>query len=114
VAGRVTDFLVGCDGRLVSGVFLATYVVAGRPSLGQVQICQHRAGAVVYRLKPGHDFRAAPDAEYLRAATRQYLGPRAEAEVEVVDELPPEPSGKFLFSRSTVTPDFLAPARAGG
>jgi phenylacetate-CoA ligase len=113
VAGRVTDFLVGCDGRLVSGVFLATYVVAQRPSLGQVQIHQHRAGAVVYRLKPGRDFRAAADAEYLRAATRHYLGPRAEADVEVVDELPPEPSGKFLFSRSTVTPDFLAPGRNG-
>ena len=36
--GRSTDFLVGSDGRLVSGVFLATYVVAQRPSLGQVQI----------------------------------------------------------------------------
>jgi hypothetical protein len=88
--------------------------VAQRPSLGQVQIHQHRAGAVVYRLKPGRDFRAAPDAEYLRLATRQYLGPRAEAEVEIVDELAAEPSGKFLFSRSTVTPDFLAPVRAGG
>src|SRR5262249_52620523 len=112
--GRVTDFLVGCDGRLVSGVFLATYVVAQRPSLGQVQIHQNRAGAVVYRLKPGRDFRAAPDAEYLRLATRQYLGPRAEADVEIVEELPPEPSGKYLFSRSSVTPDFLAPLRPGG
>src|SRR5207248_7261417 len=72
VAGRVTDFLVGCDGRLVSGVFLATYVVAQRPSLGQVQIHQDRPGSVVYRLKPGRDFRAAADAEYLRAATRHY------------------------------------------
>src|SRR5262249_29218268 len=44
VAGRVTDFLVGADGRLVSGVFLATYLVAQRPSLGQVQIHQEKAG----------------------------------------------------------------------
>jgi hypothetical protein len=29
---------------------------------------------------------------------------------EAVDELTPEPSGKFLFSRSTVTPCFLARA----
>ena len=66
VAGRVTDFLVGCDGRLVSGVFLATYVVAQRPSLGQVQIRQHRAGAVTYRIKPGRDFNPDGDLEYLR------------------------------------------------
>ncbi len=35
VAGRVTDFLVGCDGRLVSGVYLATYVVAQRRAWGR-------------------------------------------------------------------------------
>jgi phenylacetate-CoA ligase len=108
VAGRVTDFLVACDGGLVSGVYLATYVVAQRPSLGQVQIVQDRAGAVLYRIKPGRDFRPAEDGAYLRAATRQYLGERAEVSWATVDDLAPEPSGKFLFSRSTVTPDFLA------
>ncbi len=113
VAGRVTDFLVGCDGRLVSGIFLATYVVAHRPTLGQVQIRQHRAGAVLYRIRPGHGFRPAEDTEYLRAATRRYLGEAARADAEIVAELPHEPSGKFLFSRSTVAPAFLAP-RTGG
>ncbi len=108
VAGRVTDFLVGCDGRLVSGVYLATYVVAGRPSLGQVQVRQDRAGAALWRLKPGRGFRPAEDLEYLRRASQRFLGERAVIESEVVDDLPAEPSGKFLFSRSTVTPSFLA------
>jgi phenylacetate-CoA ligase len=107
VAGRVTDFLVGSDGQLVSGVFLATYVVAQRPSLGQVQIHQDRPGAVVWRLRPGPGFQAEADAEYLRAATRRYLGEHARAELEVVDEFPATPSGKFLFSRSSVMPSFL-------
>lgn len=53
VSGRVTDFLVGADGRLVSGVYLATYVVARRTSLGQVQILQEEPGRVRYRIKPG-------------------------------------------------------------
>jgi phenylacetate-CoA ligase len=111
VAGRVTDFLVGADGRLVSGVFLATYVVAQRPSLGQVQIRQERAGAVTYRLRPGRDFNQEPDTAYLREQTRRYLGATAEADVEIVAELPNEVSGKFLFSRSTVTPTFLTGCR---
>jgi phenylacetate-coenzyme A ligase PaaK-like adenylate-forming protein len=110
VAGRITDFLVGADGRLVSGVFLATYVVAQRPSLGQVQIRQERAGAVVYRIRPGRDFDPNADAEYLRNATRLHLGEGAACDWEAVDELPSELSGKFLFSRSSVTPRFLAPA----
>jgi phenylacetate-CoA ligase len=108
LAGRVTDFLVGADGRLVSGVFLATYVVAQRPSLGQVQIRQDRAGAVLYRIRPGSGFHYPDDLEYIRRATRRHLGDATVVDAEVVGELPAEPSGKFLFSRSTVAPDFLA------
>jgi phenylacetate-CoA ligase len=107
VAGRVTDFLVGCDSRLVSGVYLATYVIAHRPSLGQVQIRQDKPGAVTYRIKPGRDFHHENDLEYLRATTRRYLGAEMRIDSEVVEELPAEPSGKFLFSRSTVAPEFL-------
>jgi phenylacetate-CoA ligase len=109
VHGRVTDFLVGADGRLVSGVFLATYVVAHRPSLGQVQIDQHTAGHVNYRLVPGPGFDPQADGEYLRRATREHLGACASCTLECVRELKAAPSGKFLFSRSTVTPAFLAP-----
>ncbi len=110
VSGRVPDFLVGADSRLVSGVFLATYVVAHRPSLGQVQICQDKAGAVTYRIRPGREFDPNADGEYLRQATRRHLGDGAACDWEAVEELPAEPSGKFLFSRSSVAPRFLAPA----
>jgi phenylacetate-CoA ligase len=102
VAGRVTDFLVGSSGQLVSGVFLATYVVAQRPSLGQVQIHQQRAGHLTWKLKPAPSFDPAADGEYLRRATCDYLGAAATADVEPVHEFPVSPSGKFLFSQSTV------------
>src|SRR5262249_54008181 len=88
-------------------VFLATYVVAHRPGLGQVQIRQDRAGEVVYRVRPGHAFAPAEDVAYLEATSRQYLGAGVAVRWELVEELPSEPSGKFLFSRSTVTPSFL-------
>jgi phenylacetate-CoA ligase len=108
IAGRVTDFLAGSDGRLVSGVFLATYVVAQRPSLGQVQIVQDRAGEVRYRIKRSAAFNAIADLDYLRRTTRTHLGAETIVEVEYVEDLPNEPSGKFLFSRSSVTPAFLS------
>jgi phenylacetate-CoA ligase len=107
LAGRVTEFLVGGDGRFVSGVFLATYVVAHRPSLGQVQIHQDRPGHVVYRLRPGPGFDPAADGDYLRQSTRQHLGPQSTCDLEVVAELPRTASGKFVFSCSSVSPAFL-------
>ncbi len=107
VAGRVTDFLVGSDGRLVSGVFLATYVVARRPGLGQVQIRQEERGKVLYRIKAGSNFRERDDLEYLAAETRRYLGEGTLVDWEFAADLGPEPSGKYVFSRSEVSIDSL-------
>jgi phenylacetate-CoA ligase len=107
VAGRVTDFLVGADGRLVSGIFLATYVIGKRPSLGQVQIHQETAGQVLFRIHRGPDFRDGEDIDYLHQAARRYLGKDAVVDCEFVDELPAEASGKFLFCRSMAAPDYL-------
>src|SRR5262249_7396277 len=108
VAGRVTDFLVGGDGRLVSGVFLATYLVAQRPGLGQVQILQDQPGQALFRIKPGANFRAPEDLDYLQSATRRHLGADAAVDWEFVEDLPAEASGKFLFCRSRAAPDYCS------
>jgi phenylacetate-CoA ligase len=110
VAGRVTDFLVGADGRLVSGAFLTIQLVAPRPRLGQVQIRQDTPGRVRFRIKPGPEFDSVTDLAYLERTARQYLGEGTVVEHEYVAEMPAEPSGKFLFCRSTVTPEFLRTA----
>ena len=114
VSGRVTDFLVGTDNQLVSGVFLATYVVAQRPSLGQVQIHQDTPGRVLFRIRPGNAFRPEEDLPYLETSTRRHLGDTMVVDHELVDELKPEPSGKFLFSRSTIAPSYLGGTSAEG
>jgi phenylacetate-CoA ligase len=106
VHGRVTDFLTGSDGRLVSGAALTIYIVARRPSLGQVQIEQERAGEVRYRIRPGRNFCYTSDLEYLERTTRQHLGDDTLVLWEFVDEIRSEPSGKFQFSRSSVVPAF--------
>ncbi len=111
VSGRVTDFLVGSDGRLVSGVFLATYVIGRRPSLGQVQIHQEAAGQVFFRICRGPDLRE-DDLDYLQEASRRYLGQDTVVDWEFVESLPAEPSGKFLFCRSAAAPEWFNNARA--
>lgn len=107
VAGRVTDFLVGSDGRLVSGVFLATYVIGCRPSLGQVQILQETAGQVLFRICKGPHFRDPDDLDYLQEASRRYLGSDTVVDWEFVDGLASQSSGKFLFCRSSAAPEFV-------
>jgi phenylacetate-CoA ligase len=107
VAGRATDFLVGRDGRLVSGPFLTLAAVGKRPSLGQLQIRQERIGAVRFRIKPGPRFQDPGDVDFLRETARTYLGEDTDVDWELVADLPSEPSGKYLFCQSSVAPGFL-------
>src|SRR5262249_43349965 len=110
VTGRATDFLIGHDGRMVAGPFLAHSLVAKRPSLGQLQVVQTRIGELHFRIKPGKLFREAEDGEFLRETARKYLGETTLADWELVNELTSESSGKFLFCKSTVSPGFLRTA----
>lgn len=107
IAGRVTEMLVGGDGRLVSGVFLATYLVAHRPSLGQVQILQEERGRLIYRVRPGDAFNEPAEIQYIEDASRRFLGQDTQIELDLVAEIPHAASGKYLFSRSSVAPEFL-------
>ena len=112
IDGRITDFLVGTDGRLVSGPFLSLYLIGQRPTLGQAQICQEKAGEILLRVT------AAPtdaDVEFIRHTCTESLGPGAKVEFEVVDEITRNRSGKLLLSKSTATTDFveLGPAAEG-
>ncbi len=108
VEGRVTDFLVGSDGRLVSGAALTVCVVAKCPALGQVQLWQDAPGRVLYKIRT-NDGRPSSqaDLQFLETETRGFLGDDAKVEFEFVDDLPCEASGKYLFSRSTAACDFM-------
>jgi phenylacetate-CoA ligase len=107
ISGRVTEFLIGADGRLVSGAAMTINLVAKRPSLGQVQIHQDEFGKVLFRIHPGAGFNETEDRRFIEEAARYYLGQEMVVDLQLVDEMKPEPSGKFLFSRSTLTPDYL-------
>ena len=47
------------------------------------------------------------DLQFLERETKRYLGPDTKVEHEFVAELRPEPSGKFLFCRSSAACDFV-------
>jgi phenylacetate-CoA ligase len=108
IAGRSTDYLVGVDGRLCSGAVLTVAMVARRPSLGQVQILQDEPDRVVYRVASGKNNPPShEDLRFLEKETERYLGEGMKIDYEFVDQIPHEPSGKFLFSKSTVSKDLF-------
>ena len=108
IAGRVTGFLVGCDGRLVSGAALTITIVAARPRLGQVQLRQEARGQVLCRIATRSDSPPTEcDYRFLTAEIRKYLGQDTRVDVERVDKMVPEASGKFIFSHSRVAQEMI-------
>ncbi len=105
VQGRVTDFLVGCKGQLVSGAALTVTVIAQRPSLGQVQLIQEKKNHVLFRIAPPSDSSIGDsDQQFLIEQFKSYLGDQMQFDFEFVDELLAEPSGKFIFCKSHLQP----------
>lgn len=104
VEGRVTDFLVGNDGRLVSGVYVGTYLIGKCPTLGQIQVLQERAGELFFKVtqQPTEN-----EQRFIVDTAKQMLGEDTLIDIEHVAEIPKSRSGKLLLCRSTATVDYL-------
>ena len=99
VLGRAVDYVRLPDGSRVSPYSL-TCAVETVPGMRQYQIVQETRGGVTVRVVPGDEFGEAG-----RKAIQDLLGPilpGAALNVEVVREIPREPSGKFRVVRSDV------------
>lgn len=103
MAGRVTDFIVTPEGKFVSGVALATYMITNIPGINQVQLYQEEVSSLKIRLIKGENY-TARTADMLLDNARKFLGGGMRFEVEYVDSIPKSSSGKSLFSISRVSP----------
>ena len=95
--GRVTDFLTAIDGKKVSGVVIATYVITNVPGIRQVQIVQETVGRVTLRVAKGPDW-SARTLDELQRKIVTFLGQDMDIQTEFMESLPAEPSGKYRFS----------------
>lgn len=95
IHGRTTDFLVLPDGRQISGPAL-TLVVSDMPDVRQVQFLQKAPDWVVLRVVPGRGFGPQTAAE-LRRRFRLYLDESTRLDLEEVENIASERSGKYRF-----------------
>jgi phenylacetate-CoA ligase len=99
--GRVTDFLTGVAGQKVSGIVLATYAITNVPGVRQIQFVQRRRDRVTVRLARGPAW-SEESATTLGSRLRTFLGREMTIELEYVEEIPLEASGKYRFSISSL------------
>jgi len=100
VQGRTTDFIVAADGTVMHGLALV-YILRDLPELQAFKIVQESLQRTRVLLVPGTGFDHNLSAAIVQAF-RQRLGASVAVELDFVDQIPSEKSGKFRYVVSHV------------
>jgi phenylacetate-CoA ligase len=106
VVGREADYVLTPSGALISGISLTDHFATEIRGAAQVQIVQEKLTFLRLRMVPGEGF--GPDSHrQIEALVRNTFGPQMRYEVELVDAIPQESSGKYRFCVSPVATAYL-------
>jgi phenylacetate-CoA ligase len=100
VQGRSTDFLVAKNGTVMHGLSLI-YIVRDLPGVRQFKIIQESLDLtrILLVTDPSFDMENLPN---IQQGAKARLGDEVEVDVRLVDEIPPEKSGKYRYVVSKV------------
>ena len=110
IEGRTTDFVVAMDGTIMHGLALI-YIVRDIPGVKSFKIIQESLDRTRLLLETSDEFNPGVYEE-IRKGFKKRLGSEVAVEIERVDEIPAEASGKFRYVVSHV--DTGSGSRAGG
>jgi phenylacetate-CoA ligase len=102
IEGRSTDFVVARNGTVMHGLSLI-YVLRDIPTVAQFKIVQETLDLTRVWVKPGPGFDDS-HTQTIRRGLQARLGQDVDVQVEVVDQIAAERSGKFRYIISKVTP----------
>lgn len=103
VEGRDADYVVTPSGTLISGISLTENFALLIDGTAQVQIVQEEVTFLRLRIVPGESFGPASRQQIAKLVADTF-GPTMRHEVELVDAIPQEASGKYRFCVSKVAP----------
>ncbi len=106
IEGREADYILTGDGRLISGISLTENFALHIQGTTQVQIIQERHEMLRLRLVVDEQF-GFRSQQQIRALVEQTFGPSMRYQVELVEHIPQEPSGKYRFCISPIADAYL-------
>ena len=100
VTGRQTDFVVAADGRVMHALAVI-YVLRAVPGIAQFKCIQHALDRMEVQIVPDANWNeTARNAVVVGLQAR--LGETLQVELRLLDEIPPEASGKHRYVVSHV------------
>lgn len=109
VLGRVEDYVVTADGRLVGRL---DHIFKDSRAVVEAQVVQEIVGEVVLRIVRSNGY-LARDEEDILSEARLRLGNDTRVRLEYVDAIPRTSNGKFRFIVSTIDQDLVLKQLAG-
>ena len=100
VTGRQTDFVVAADGRVMHALAVI-YVLRAVPGIAQFKCIQHALDRMEVQIVPAADWNEAARNAVV-AGLRARLGEALKVELRMLDDIPPEASGKHRYVVSHV------------
>lgn len=107
IQGRSTDFIVAADGTVMHGLALV-YVVRDLPGVRGFKIVQHSLQRTEVQLVADEGFDRPVRAAEIQAGLKRRLGGGVQVDVNYVEAIAPEKSGKYRYVVSHVA---AAPAQ---
>lgn len=104
--GREADYVLTPDGQLISGISLTENFAMLVPGIEQLQIVQEAIDDIRFRIVKGSEY-GESSVEKIGSLTRERFGPDVKHEIEYVETIPQEPSGKYRFCISKVANPFM-------
>ncbi len=101
IEGRESDYVTTESGELISGISLTENFAMQVSGVAQMQIVQETRTMFRFRIVRAADF-GESSLEQMRSLVRERFGANTDYEIEFVDEIPQEPSGKYRFCISRV------------
>jgi phenylacetate-CoA ligase len=106
VEGREADYVLTPTGRLISGISLTENFALLIPGTAQVQIVQESLTELRIRLVPDEAF-GSDSRLKIAELLNEMFGSDVQYDVELVDAIPQEPSGKYRFCISKIAHEHL-------
>lgn len=105
IEGRSADFVVTPTGDLISGISLTENFAMLLSGVAQLQIVQETVQRFLFRIVRGPEWNAASQQRIAELVVARF-GPQATYDIEFVERIPQEPSGKYRFCISKVPNPF--------
>lgn len=101
IEGRTADYIVTPEGKYISGISLTENFAMMLPEVKQLQIVQDRRDHLILRVVRSSDYRKATETN-LQALFKKLFGAMMNYDIEYLNMIPQEPSGKYRFCISNI------------